>query len=96
MTMLVSAKLMISGSTVGAGTHLGDTYKVSANHVDFVGDIVQIIAGPHKDFEEPDVYTVKLLNPPTTMSDMPFFNSGNGCAWEHVTINVASKHVAKM
>ena len=82
--MFVTAKLV-----VGAGIRFkntGEIYHVCQEHVVFVGDAQQVIAGPHKDFDE-DVYTVELLQPMATQK-LPFFNSGNGCAMEYITIHI--------
>ena len=87
--MFVTAKLVVGGRTLSAGIRFkntGEIYHVCPEHVVFVGDALQVIAGPHKDFDE-DVYTVELLQPMPNQ-ELPFFNSGNGCSMEYITIHI--------
>lgn len=87
--MFATVKLMVGGNTLSAGVRFkstGQVYSVCPEHVGFVGDALQVIAGPHKDFDE-EVYTVELLRPVPNQT-VPYFNSGNGCAWEYITVHV--------
>ena len=73
--------------------NIGDVYEVSSRCVSNVGDKVEVIAGPHKDFITQHIYTVKLLNPPTKkLPYAPFFNhttkSKEAGKYQYMTINV--------
>ena len=86
--MLVTAQLKRSGKVVSDTILMkatGKTYTVSAAHQGMVGATLAIVAGPHKDYEGADVYTVELMSPPRGAS-LPFFNSEGG--WEYVTIDI--------
>lgn len=83
--MFVTAKLVRNGRVVSDNILFKHEYIVATDHHDLVGNKVYVIAGPHKDFDEDDVYTVELLNPPIGCS-LPFFNSKYNSLWEHVKI----------
>jgi hypothetical protein len=82
--MYISAKLSRDGKTVSDGIKFNKRFDVATEHIPMVGHEIVVVAGPHKDFDEPDVYTVKVLWP--TKHDLPFFNSKG--LWDFVTINV--------
>lgn len=87
-TMLITAQLKRRGKVVSdkiKTKHDGVTYEVSDEHKGFVGSTLAVVAGPHKDYDRADVYTVELMNPPRD-AHLPFFNSEGG--WEYITISI--------
>jgi hypothetical protein len=86
--MLVTARLLRNGFLLGDGIRYKTsncTYTVSTEHRDMVGSTLAVVAGPHKDYNDAQVFTVELLDPPKD-ADLPFFNKDGG--WEYVTINI--------
>lgn len=84
--MLVTAKLERAGKVLSDGIVFKQEYNVSQHHQSLAGTKLTVVAGPHKDFANADVYTVLLSSPTTLSDDLPFFNSEGG--WEYVTISI--------
>jgi len=72
--MFITARLQ-HNETILQDTNIawGTVYEVNSSQQDVVGTRIQVVAGPHADYNAQWVYTVKLLDPPLgTM--LPFFN----------------------
>ena len=88
--MFVSACLKRNGIVLGENVQFkkNGTYTVSAEHCGIVGTTLAVIAGPHKDYSDINIFTVELLDPPENVKDLPFFNSEYITGWEYCTIHV--------
>ena len=87
--MYVTAELLQGGGRkLSAGVKFKPhVYAVSSEHVAFVGERLVVVAGPHKDYPDDDVYTVELLSPPPGLKG-PFFNAEHESCWESFKIQV--------
>ena len=74
--MFFTARLLIHDDTIMQDTDIawGVVYEVAPAQQHVVGTCIQVVAGPHADYDAQWVYTVKLLDPPKDMK-LPFFNN---------------------
>lgn len=80
--MYITARLVQNNNPITReNIKLGDEYQV-LDHLqqrDIYGDKITIIAGPHDDFGNLDVFTCQVHIQTSYGSDFyPFFNAGNG------------------
>ena len=88
--MYVTAALQIDKSILRETDIMwGELYQVAPEHVPICGPRLEVIAGPHADFDmyNKPVFTVRLVDPPEKCV-LPFFNHVMRSAFENVLISV--------
>jgi hypothetical protein len=88
--MYVTASLQIDKYLLhGTDIIWGELYHVAHKHVSICGPRLEVIAGPHADFDmyNKPVFTVRLTDPPEKC-DLPFFNKKMHSAFENVLISI--------